>query len=441
MSSQERDHGYGVHFFKVILESTLQDGKMKVPRSFTRRNWDGMLNPVSLRLPNGTEWNVYWVVIDGDVWFRNGWQEFSKYSCLDVSYFLMFRYDGNSRFNVIICDKSGLEINYPSNRGANQEMEEIVQLSDCSLELVKECTPVDSKRTKSSSPASQALKKMKTNPKEEQEDEAVHDKKIVSFDHSNKHMKSGSSGDSFKQKIKAFHEKIKKVFRAENDYFTCVIQKTYAERDLLIIPNDFSKPYLHMEGKATLFVKDDRTWDVDLRINFHGQLTFSLGWKKFLLDNELKIGDVCGFELQKCKEVSFKVDIFRFQEDEHPRTPQFKGHERLSVVSSSSLKTPVSKNDLSIQIKGSPHLATIPFTYSKIYLNESGRFVTFRIGTRSWNVKLLYYETSSSAKFSLGWHQFLKDCNLEEGDVCHFNMIDEENLVFSVSISKCKSST
>jgi len=31
-----------------------------------------------------------------------------------------------------------------------------------------------------------------------------------------------------------FHEKVKEMFYAENEHFTCLIQKTYTERDLLV---------------------------------------------------------------------------------------------------------------------------------------------------------------------------------------------------------------
>ena len=35
------------------------------------------------------------------------------------------------------------------------------------------------------------------------------------------------------------------------------------------------------------------------------------GWKKFVIDNNLKVGDVCVFDLTKVIDLSFKVLIFR----------------------------------------------------------------------------------------------------------------------------------
>jgi len=111
----------------------------KVPTSFVSRHWEGMSNPVILSLPNGSKNKVFWVNKDGDVWFCNGWKEFAKYSKLDVSHIIVFRYEGNSCFNVIIFGKSDLEIEYPLSRDATDEkVEEIDEGCDFSLKNSEE---------------------------------------------------------------------------------------------------------------------------------------------------------------------------------------------------------------------------------------------------------------------------------------------------------------
>ena len=103
------------------------------------RHWEGMSNPVILSLPNGSKNKVFWVNKDGDVWFCNGWKEFAKYSKLDVSHIIVFRYEGNSCFNVIIFGKSDLEIEYPLSRDATDEkVEEIDEGCDFSLKNSEE---------------------------------------------------------------------------------------------------------------------------------------------------------------------------------------------------------------------------------------------------------------------------------------------------------------
>ncbi|QCD89181.1 hypothetical protein DEO72_LG4g120 [Vigna unguiculata] len=415
-----------VRFFKVIVESTLRRGIMKVPTSFVRRHWQGMSNPVTLSLPNGRKNKVYWVNKDGDVWFCNGWKEFAEYSKLDVSHFLVFGYEGNSLFNVIIFGKSGLEIEYPlSNDATNEEVEEIVEGSEFSAKLSEE----GSKRPKEEV------------EEKEQQQSNKHSRKRACSDYS-KHMNNGE----LKKKVKVFHEKVKEMFNPKNTHFTSIIQQTYIERDLLIMPAEFSKHNLHKEGVvATLFVEDGRSWEVETKLNKYGQLTFFRGWRRFLLDNKLKVGDVCGFELLESPQFLFKVTIYPLKH--HSTTPLFKGQKGVSHLPSSSRKSPVTtqartpkpQDDLFICVKSG--FPTIPFEYAKKYGEESGRRVTFRVGERSWKVKFLLYGQHSFARFSSGWFDFVRDCDLKLGDVCILRMLDQENLVFNVSCLKPNNSS
>jgi uncharacterized phage-like protein YoqJ len=81
-----------------------------------------------------------------------------------------------------------------------------------------------------------------------------------------------------------------------------------------------------MEGRnATLFVDQERTWNVNLKIKLNKQFTLVDGWNKFCADNNLKLGDVCVFILNKCKgTVSFQVVIFSLEKD--MKTPYFQGN-------------------------------------------------------------------------------------------------------------------
>jgi len=133
-----------------------------------RRHWQGITNPVTLRLPNTAEKNVFWEkTSDYDVWFCNGWKEFANYVSLSDSQLLVFKFNENSLFNVIVLRKCGLEIKYPS-REISEESEEVEE-SDSSLKVVDDPSSSRGKRPKSSSPSSKVYKKMKINPKEHKE--------------------------------------------------------------------------------------------------------------------------------------------------------------------------------------------------------------------------------------------------------------------------------
>ncbi|KAK7348997.1 hypothetical protein VNO80_23813 [Phaseolus coccineus] len=279
-----------------------------------------MSNPVILSLPNGSKSRVFWQNQDGCVWFCNGWKEFRKYSKLDVPHLLVFRYEGNSCFNVIIFG-SALEIEYPLSRDATkEEVEEIDKGSDFSVKFGEERRkrpreevqeeeeekPNKQKKKRACSYYSDAIYEFKSNPSE--------------------HCKG-----YFKKKLIMFHKKI--------------------------MPAKFAKPYLHKEGSATLFVGHGRTWEVETKVNSHEQLVFSSGWRKFLWDNKLKLGDVCAFELLDSEPFLFKVTIYPLEENSN--TLLFKGRKGVSDVPSSSLKTHVApkarsskpKDDIFIFIK------------------------------------------------------------------------------------------
>ncbi|KAK1559236.1 hypothetical protein Q3G72_012256 [Acer saccharum] len=54
------------------------------------------------------------LVRDGrTIWFRDGWHDFVKYNSISAGYFLLFKYGGNSNFNVLIFDLTACEIEYP----------------------------------------------------------------------------------------------------------------------------------------------------------------------------------------------------------------------------------------------------------------------------------------------------------------------------------------
>ncbi|KAK2453670.1 B3 domain-containing transcription factor VRN1 [Trifolium repens] len=328
MASQELSHetNIGVHFIKIILQTTLQQGKLRVPISFVRRHWKGIINPVTLKLPNSTEKKVFWEkTSDYDIWFCNGWKEFTNYLYLGDLQILVFRYQGDSLFNVIGFGKCGLEIKYPL-RETSEKLEEVEE-SDCSLKVIEHPYLLRDKRAKSPSPSSKVCKKIKINPKEQKE--FKHEKRKVQA-HPRfpnfKDMDNGCSCDDLKERSRVLYDKVKKKFKSDKEFFIRMILKTYMERDILGIPIEFAKTHLHrMEGRnATLFVDQNRIWNVNLKICLNKQFTLVDGWTKFCADNNLKLGDVCVFILNKCKgTVSFQVVIFSLEKD--MKTPYFQG--------------------------------------------------------------------------------------------------------------------
>ncbi|WJZ83789.1 hypothetical protein VitviT2T_003439 [Vitis vinifera] len=78
-------------------------------------------------------------------------------------------------------------------------------------------------------------------------------------------------------------------------------------------------------------------------------------------------------------------------------------------------------------------LLHMPSRFAEKYLNGVSKFIKLQTSDgKQWHVRCLSGE--SRVKLSKGWTEFVKDNNLEEGDVCVFELINMEDVVLKVSI-------
>ncbi|XP_048232510.1 B3 domain-containing transcription factor VRN1-like [Ricinus communis] len=66
-------------------------------------------------VPNGHAWKVGLSKVHNDIWFNDGWHAFVEHHSICNGYLLVFGYSGFSNFNIIICDATACEIEYPCN--------------------------------------------------------------------------------------------------------------------------------------------------------------------------------------------------------------------------------------------------------------------------------------------------------------------------------------
>lgn len=86
-----------------------------IPSNFVTKLGKSLRGPVTLKIPSGLEWKVELRSCNGEVWLQKGWTEFADHLSIGRGHLLLFRYEGNSRFHVVIFDKSATEIEYPTN--------------------------------------------------------------------------------------------------------------------------------------------------------------------------------------------------------------------------------------------------------------------------------------------------------------------------------------
>ncbi|KAL5790789.1 hypothetical protein ACOSQ2_005677 [Xanthoceras sorbifolium] len=115
------------HFLQVIRPATLEEKKLMIPQKFVR-DFGNELSPVAtLTVPNGRVWHVVLAKDGGKIWFYDGWHEFVEYHSISARYFLVFRYEKISIFNVLIFDITTCEIRYPYYCGG---LENVMQNSE-----------------------------------------------------------------------------------------------------------------------------------------------------------------------------------------------------------------------------------------------------------------------------------------------------------------------
>ncbi|KAK6258456.1 hypothetical protein SCA6_012930 [Theobroma cacao] len=240
-------------------------------------------------------------------------------------------------------------------------------------------------------------------------------------------------------KVKAKTLRIAKAFNSKNPFFLVVIQPSHISRNYkMCIPSNFARKYFTKThgGETVLCLSDGKSWSVKYYRrgddgNPQGQ--FSGGWKKFALDNNLVVGDVCVFELLKGADISFKVFIHRVVDVANCDPSQ--GLKRHSCSSS-----PAPPADLRLfrRIVQPSHLylgrVDIPFKFIEKYFKPDTKNVILRVASRLWPVKMIISTHSRLAKLATGWTGFATENSLKVGDICVFKLINSSDAMFNVSI-------
>ncbi|KAL5070848.1 hypothetical protein RYX36_021735 [Vicia faba] len=260
--------------------------------------------------PDDKKWEIHITKVDEDFWFQKGWKEFATYYSLDHGNMILFQFEEKSHFVVHVFGKSTLEIQYLC-RDNQHEQNNIVQSSDeDSVEILNTSNSSKKKiRPKSPILCPQPIKKLRnyTNEGVGTNDTLEGDGKDSKLSNFSKHYIQAN--DALNRA---------RNFKSEKPYFTIVMKSSHLSTQILHVPIIFTKKYMK-KGKSDILLQlmDGRTWDAKF---YFGKI--NVGWKKFVADNKLKIGDVCVFELIESKDVTFKVLIFQLEQESHLTLPR-----------------------------------------------------------------------------------------------------------------------
>ncbi|CAI8605325.1 unnamed protein product [Vicia faba] len=329
-----------VRFFKIITTQNIQDGKIRLPKGFTTKHANDMLNPIFLMTPDDKKWEIHITKVDEDFWFQKGWKEFATYYSLDHGNMILFQFEEKSHFVVHVFGKSTLEIQYLC-RDNQHEQNNIVQSSDEDSVEILNTSNSSKKKIRQKSPilCPQPIKKLRnytnegvgTSTKFQISDDTLEgDGKDSKLSYFSKHYIQANDEniegnpkcqkEEQEEQTSKINEAINRArnFKSEKPYFTIVMKSSHLSTQILHVPIIFTKKYMK-KGKSDILLQlmDGRTWDAKF---YFGKI--NVGWKKFVADNKLKIGDVCVFELIESKDVTFKVLIFQLEQESHLTLPR-----------------------------------------------------------------------------------------------------------------------
>ncbi|XP_030462595.2 B3 domain-containing transcription factor VRN1-like [Syzygium oleosum] len=352
------------HFFKFMCARHIQGGKLTIPKKFARRYGNNFSNFVCLNVPSGDVWKMKLRRQNHDFWLQDSWSDFVKHYSIKHGYLLTFRYEGNSVFRVVIFNRSASEIKYPmvskENCGKSklsdehllsQELEEtediIIEISDDDFQSC-ECKGRESPSLTQVRSLKKKKKKRKTNSPDD-DDDSLYEPSMETSSYSGSPEWTKSSNEEEPQAQKDEHgdghisdgnnrpksvpcltnrrfrvpEEVEVLSRAAsfettNPFFIVLMQSSYVQSPYALnIPAAFFKTHISKAGGIGFMKLHDssgRVWTVRYHSGMYNtkpKVRAQSGWRAFVLDNRLRKGDACVFELTTAGKASFKVVIYR----------------------------------------------------------------------------------------------------------------------------------
>ncbi|XP_020682851.1 B3 domain-containing protein Os01g0723500 isoform X2 [Dendrobium catenatum] len=340
------------HFFKIYLPN-LSSTHMRIPPAFHRHVEGRAPARFYLKGPSEFIWGVDLVKKPDGLFFSDGWETFALDHALAAGDFLLFEYNGNSTFSVMIFDNTACEkevaffarptcdekVSFSFDERVKEEKKDnsyvgtnqpVKKRTRTLPGTNNECSEVFMARMWSMQrQAAQALISGRLDHSRDSSNlfnnaiECPSDANLVLSD-------NRANDASRKKRYRGFVSQRRPVtqkerddalakaqsFKSENPCFMMVMKGSYVYNGFyLALPGPF--PFKHLpDYNGELFLHDPNKQQWAVRYIFSKRPALSGGWGKFAVGNNLESDDVCVFELIKKKHM--KVHIFRVLEDIKP---------------------------------------------------------------------------------------------------------------------------
>ncbi|KAG6502658.1 hypothetical protein ZIOFF_034944 [Zingiber officinale] len=238
----------------------------RIPPNFLKHISGVKSKRVILHGPSGSKWHVELGRSTEDTFLTTGWPKFVKDHSLNEYEFLVFQYDGNMHFTVLIFDTSA-----------------------CEREDVFSVKP--------------GRKPLQSEAKKEKEKDKGLSLQIIKHE-------AQESNPMEEERLKA--QQAANAFTSPFPFIVLRMTPTHVHRPYLNVPNRFSREHLPPE-KSSMVLRDPsgRSWTVNYSPSLRCQI--AKGWTAFVRANKLEEGDFCAFEL--VGPVELCVHIFRVVEE------------------------------------------------------------------------------------------------------------------------------
>eukprot|EP00257_Ricinus_communis_P016424 XP_015574594.1 B3 domain-containing transcription factor VRN1 isoform X1 [Ricinus communis] len=350
-------------FYKLIVASILHDKKLRIPEKFVKKYRDELSCIATLTVPNGRIWVVELEKVNKKLWFCSGWHEFVEYYSIRVGYFLVFRYEGESNFRVCIFDLTVSEIRYPGN-----------------------CVPASSQVPCHDNPC-----------------HVAHKKHVVTNGPTGILGSGNPSHTTAPSRSMLFDKFVHSKWTVTGNYeasreMLLSRKDAYDSQDIDVQLN--GSEFITQAGSPVLGEAEGRTRSGKLRT---------------------KIPNVDGQEQVDKRSPSMKIACEALTRRWRAVTPEEK---QRTICAAHTFKpdNPFFRVILRPSYVYRGFLLHIPSSFAQRYLTTTGCMTLQVSEGKQWPVRCVC--RNRGAKLSKGWTEFAWDNNLEEGDVCVFELIN-----------------
>ncbi|KAJ4785009.1 B3 domain-containing protein [Rhynchospora pubera] len=254
---------------------------------------------LELKRPNGKIWYVGLVKNGEKLVLQPGWHDFVSANDVSQNDLLVFKYNSETTFEVLIFDQSGFE------KSCKTE-----EKSTGSLQIITRDELIGPK------PVNVASQLPASDLQENEEDENSESDQISETrtppltENSGKRKERTSDARQLASERRQKAQKMQQQVQPGNPSFSVLIKPSHILRSVITIPSKFSSEHLPKKsGSFVLHLAGDKEWLVKYIDRSYRQ---ELQMKHFFLDSNVQLGDFCLFELVKeATQTTFNVHISR----------------------------------------------------------------------------------------------------------------------------------